>query len=82
MDFVTYLDSDNVQKIRPCTDEEQAEIDYRRTLGLGFEQRNAVILEQLAEIDRKSIRALREGDNARIADLESEAATLRSKLVK
>jgi len=43
---------------------------------------NAPILAQLATIDGKSIRALREGDQERISALESEAAALRLQLVK
>ncbi len=41
---------------------------------------NGAILTQLAAIDAKSIRALREGDTARIAALEAEAAALRAQL--
>ena len=44
------------------------------------EQQNAVIKFQLQEIDQKSIRALREGDTARVAALEADAVTLRSQL--
>jgi len=43
---------------------------------------NAPILEQLERIDAKSIRALRENDQARITSLEAEAAALRLQLVK
>lgn len=46
------------------------------------EQFNAPILAALASIDAKSIRALREGDAARIASLESQAAALRLQLRK
>ena len=38
---------------------------------------NVMILNQLVAIDAKSIRALREGDTARIAALEAEAVVLR-----
>lgn len=41
---------------------------------------NARILAQLSAIDAKSIRALREGDTDRIADLERQAVALRSQL--
>jgi hypothetical protein len=41
---------------------------------------NNAIKIQLAAIDARSIRALREGDQTRIAALEAEAATLRSQL--
>lgn len=40
----------------------------------------ADILQALAQIDVRSIRALREGDSARIASLEADAAALRAEL--
>lgn len=40
----------------------------------------ADILQALAQIDVRSIRALREGDTARIDSLEAEAAALRDEL--
>ena len=43
---------------------------------------NAVALANLAAIDIKSIRALREGDAIRLASLEVQAAAERGKLVK
>lgn len=43
---------------------------------------NEEIQARLNAIDAKSIRALREGDAARVADLEAQAAALRSQLVK
>ena len=43
---------------------------------------NGPILAQLAAIDARSIRALREGDAARIAALEAEAAALRAQLTR
>jgi len=46
------------------------------------ESANKAILAQLEEIDRKSIRALREGNNVRIAELENQAAALRLQLKK
>jgi hypothetical protein len=42
---------------------------------------NANIRAQLSVVDIKSIRALREGDQVRIDDLEAQAATLRAQLV-
>ena len=42
---------------------------------------NKETLEQLETIDLKSIRAMREGDAARIAELNSQAVVLRGKLV-
>ncbi len=47
-----------------------------------FETLNAALLAQLEDIDRKSVRALREGDTARIAQLNEQAATLRSQFVQ
>lgn len=47
-----------------------------------MEAHNAPILAELARIDAKSIRALREGDAARIADYEAQAAALRLQLRK
>lgn len=41
---------------------------------------NAPILQALQDIDARSIRALREGDQVRINALEAEAAALRSQL--
>lgn len=41
---------------------------------------NAEIKAQLAEIDMKSIRALRAGEVERLAELEAEAVELRGKL--
>ncbi len=38
------------------------------------------ILAALDDIDKKSIRALREGDKQRLADLDGKAITLRAKL--
>lgn len=44
------------------------------------EIRRGEILAALHRIDSKSIRALREGDAARVADWEANAATLRAEL--
>lgn len=49
---------------------------------VNIELHNAPILAALADIDRRSIRALRENDPVRIAALESEAEVLRAKLMK
>lgn len=49
---------------------------------LTMEQFNAPILAQLAALDAKSIRPLREGDSARVTVLEVEAAALRLMLRK
>lgn len=49
---------------------------------VSIEAHNAPILAELARIDAKSIRPLREGDTARVADLEAQAAALRAQLRK
>ena len=83
MDQVAYFDSESGDmKLRDCTPEEQAEINERRAAGESPEQHNAPILAALAAIDAKSIRALREGDAARIASLAAEAIALRLQLRK
>ena len=67
----------------PMTPEEEAEFEASRVPKPPTkEEVNAPILAQLSAIDLKSIRALREGDDARVSSLESEAATLRAQLVK
>lgn len=87
MDVTQYLDMDSMEwKTRPCTPEEQAEINERRTAGPTVEDINEPILKALTLIDQKTPRAVREaiktGDNSRVIALESEAAELRAKLVK
>jgi cold shock CspA family protein len=52
-----------------------------RSVQLSNEEINAPILVKLSVIDLKSIRALREGDQVRIDDLEEQAAALRAQLV-
>ena len=47
---------------------------------LSWEEENAETLTFLEDIDKKSVRALREGDTARIAALETEASSLRATL--
>lgn len=56
--------------------------DPAEVAAIAKERANAPIQRQLDELDRKSIRALREGDQARISAIEAEAATLRAQLVK
>lgn len=46
------------------------------------EEVNAAILAELMRIDAKSIRAIREGDQDRIAEWNAQAAALRAKIVK
>lgn len=83
MDITCYYDNETGKmKTRPCTPEEQAEIDAARAAGPSVTELNAPILAALVEIDAKSIRPLCEGDTLRVAALEAEAATLRAKLVK
>lgn len=83
MDKTTYWDEvEKIQKERDCTIEEQAEIDARRSAGRSAEEINREIMLKLESIDKKSIRALREGDAARIDALESEASELRLQLIK
>lgn len=78
-----YWDSvENCQKERPCNAEEIAEIEAMRNAPISVDDFNAPILQALETIDKKSIRALREGDQSRIISLETEAVALRSKLKK
>lgn len=71
---------------QPMTDEEilqmQSDEENNRQAAIAYELRqyNAVILSRLDEIDRKSIRAMREGNEARLEALEQEAALLRADL--
>jgi len=74
--------ADGEQRERDATPDELAEIESRRTAGPSSEMLNAPILAALSEIDRKSIRALREGNTVRIAELEQQAAALRNQLKK
>ena len=83
MDYVDYFDSESgEQKRRQCTDDEQAEIDNRRAIGIPVDEFNKPILAELEILDKKSIRALREGDSMRIQTIESEAMALRLQLRK
>lgn len=52
------------------------------SLPVTAEEENAPIFLALDLIDRKSIRALREGNSARLIELESQAAALRERLKK
>lgn len=87
MDVIDYWDSESgCQKQRFATLEEQAEIDARRFSIFSIEVQNAPILAALADIDKKTPRAVREafltGDNSRVLALENEAVVLRAQLVK
>lgn len=83
MDKVCYLDEESGgMLLRDCTIEEQEELDARRAAPPSASEFNAPLLAQLAAIDAKSIRPLREGDGVRVAALEAEAAALRLKLRK
>lgn len=81
MDTTQYLDNGE-WKIRPCTPEEQLEIDERRAAGIPVDVLNAPILEKLIQLDLKTIRALREGNTVKIAEHEQQAINLRSQLKK
>lgn len=83
MDITCYYDNaSGKMKTRPCTPEEQAEIDAARAAGPSATEINAPILAALEAIDAKSVRPLREGDAVRVAALETEAEALRARLVK
>jgi hypothetical protein len=87
MDMVCYWDDEeSCQKERPCTPEEQAEIDGRRAAGMTIEQHNAPLLVALLDIDARTPRAVREalitGDKSRVQALEVEATSLRLQLRK
>lgn len=90
IDYIDYWDAEEGKQLRrPCTPEEQAEIDARRAMAAAantaaaqrvedeIERHNAAILTALERIDARSIRPLREGNAARVAALEAEAAALR-----
>jgi hypothetical protein len=65
---------------------EQKEIEYQNYIKspeykyAQFQIVNKVILDQLTEIDLKSIRALRASDTERLQQLEAEAVLLRAQL--
>jgi hypothetical protein len=65
-----------------CLVFDQAKFDETANLPISKEQHNAAIIAQLERIDAKSIRPLREGDLQRVAEYETEAATLRMQLIK
>jgi len=77
---ISYWDSAlGIQCEREATEDEQVEIDSRT---LPKELINKQILNLLDKIDAKSIRAIREGDQSRIAAWNEEAASLRAQLIK
>jgi hypothetical protein len=59
------------------TDKYRADVE-----NLKKQSENETIKNQLTEIDLKSIRALRNGETERLAELEAQAQTLRNKLNK
>ncbi len=63
----------------PMTEEEIAELESQRAVA-AKEDRRREIFAELATIDLKSIRALREGNQDRIDELEVQAAALRDEL--
>lgn len=64
---------------RDATPEEQTDLDNNCP---SVAELNRPILAELDRIDAKSIRAIREGDQERIAIWNAQAAELRAKLVK
>jgi hypothetical protein len=71
---------------QPMTDEEiaqmQSDEETNKQAAIAYENRkhNEIILFELEQIDRKSIRAMREGNEERLNALEAEAALLRGQL--
>lgn len=65
-----------------CMNSARNGVELAPSAPVTLEAHNAPILTALARIDAKSIRPLREGDSARVADLEAQAAALRAKLRK
>ena len=70
----------------PFTSEEEAEWDAMEAAAIAkseadkIVQRRQEILASLASIDLKSIRALREGYQPKIDELDAQAATLRAEM--
>lgn len=66
-----------------CIDEATKTLKFKdfRTQEEIIEDHNTNILQQLEEIDKKSIRPLRDGDTVRVQALEDEAIALRSQLM-
>lgn len=54
----------------------------RSAEALSVAEHNAPLLAELARIDARTIRALREGDTAIIAEREAEAVAVRTQLVR
>lgn len=78
---VCYWDSElGRQCERDMTPEEEAQRLFDMTPTV--DQYNAPILAALEEIDAKTIRPLREGETARVAELAAQAAALRAQLRK
>lgn len=65
--------------LAPMTAEEQAEFEASQA-SPPTPRTRADVLNDLAEIDRKSIRPLRDGDAVRLATLESQVVALRAEL--
>jgi len=70
----------NQQDERDMTPEEEAQ--HLAGTTPTRDQLNEPILAALAAIDAKTIRPLREGDTARVASLDAQAAALRAQLIK
>lgn len=81
-----FLDSADFEHLIPegCIEITEAEVDILANPPPTAEQvkaaRTAEIKAALAEIDVKSIRPLRDGDTARLAELEAQAEALRKEL--
>jgi hypothetical protein len=79
---IAYYDVEkNEMCLRDATAEEQVAI-LSASSDNTFDSKNSDLLMQLEDIDKRSIRALREGNTARIQELETQAATLRLQLIK
>lgn len=71
---IHHLSKPTISQINKWGKEESVEQQYTALLN------NKLILEQLTQLDTKSIRALRSKDDARLAQYEQEAVKLRSQL--
>lgn len=79
---IAYYDVEkNEMCLRDATEEEQVAI-LSASSDNTFDSKNSDLLMQLEDIDKRSIRALREGNTARIQELETQAAILRLQLIK
>lgn len=70
------------QITRDATREEIADIEARKSAKPSKDEANEKIRVKLLEIDMQSIRPMREGDKAKLQDLNDQAAALRAQIVK